>query len=166
MFDCSNAPQEFKWKKLQQTHYRAATLLRRVIELVTPRESVPLESLRMACTNIFQLEVPNSDSITKKTSSSSFTTSDVKFERLERVLSPLEAKERKTLDPKFVWYLSRQPLARNSSHLHFQIYPNRRHLQTNLMRDQDKISYCQDISPYRSPYKTKECEDRWSPWTL
>jgi hypothetical protein len=166
IFDCSAAPQEFRWKRLQQTQHIAAALLRRVIELVTPRESIPLESLCTACNNIFQLGAPNSDDATRTQSSSSFTTADVKFERLERVPSPFEVKQHDTLDPKFVWQLSRQPLGRNASQLHIQIHPNQSSLRANVVNNSDKILYGQDISVCRSLYEMKEREDRWSPWTL
>ena len=105
--------------------YLAALLLRRMVEFVTPQETVSLQSLEFAVDAIFpDIKDPISTIADKTIKPSKFTAAGVSFVRIDSPLptSP-EIASQNLLDPKFAWVLTRQPIASSSKIPPIQINP-------------------------------------------
>ena len=92
--------------------YLASLLLRRLIEIVTPQETVSLQSLEFAVNAIFpDIKDPLSTTADKSLRASKFTAAGVSFVRINSP-SPIhqEKASHDLLDPKFAWVLTRQPI--------------------------------------------------------
>lgn len=99
-------------QQINRDSYRAADLLRRVIELVTPLEHVHLQNIEFAVKAIFPaLRNPTFTEADKDKLLASFTVAGVLFQR-QRFPIPndqLHKHAHGILDQKYVWLLTRQP---------------------------------------------------------
>lgn len=106
--DRSVIPVIYMREVLREKEYLATLMLRRVMEMVSPAPSIPLERLYLAAKAIFleRFDFEPPDISTGKKHPSQFTCGGIFF---ERVYSPRQASSKSSLDPDFVWILSRQP---------------------------------------------------------
>lgn len=91
--------------------YRAALLLQRVANLVTPMEHVSLQSLEFAVDCIFpDVADASANNVDKAMKSYKFTVAGVSFERIDSLLLPIpDENPPHDLDRDFIWVLTRQP---------------------------------------------------------
>ncbi len=124
-------PPDYRQKKIVEAEYRAALMLRQLLEIVTPQESISLQSLEFAVKSLFP-EIQNQPAtcLDRNQQMHTFTAGGVFF---QRVLSPLQLpssekqsrskRGEKPLDPIFVWVLTRQPYRSNSDIPKIRISP-------------------------------------------
>ncbi|KAI9868266.1 MAG: hypothetical protein M1830_005683, partial [Pleopsidium flavum] len=108
-----HVPPEYLKEQINRDSYRAADLLRRVIDLVTPLENVQLRDLEFAVKTIFpDLVDPASGKVDKGLPQESFTVGGVHFRRIRSpVPSHGPAARKSILDRRFAWVVTRQPYA-------------------------------------------------------
>ena len=112
-----SVPLEYRERSIVEAQYKAALLLRRLIDIVTPHEVVALQNLRFTVNAIFpEIENPNAVAMDKDLGVSNFTVAGVSFKRFHSPLPEPEdtgsGKTRKGhLDRKYIWLLARQPYA-------------------------------------------------------
>ena len=107
---------EKAWKAhLASFGFSATLLLQRLVEIVTPREEVSLQSLKQAVVSIF----PELFEADRRLQPVSFTGGGAQFQRLysplpapRSGLDPAISGKWEDLDPTFVWKLTRQPLSK------------------------------------------------------
>lgn len=109
----------------------ASILVRRLVNLVTPQEDVPLHSLKRAVTAIFpSLAHLKGATVEEQVGPSVFTTAGILFERIHSPISNIDIKSDSNvnlgrdlgiedLDTNFIWSLTRQPFAKVSAHVEF-----------------------------------------------
>lgn len=151
-------PLEYRERSIIETQYKASLLIRRLMEIVTPLEVVPLQRLRFAINAIFpEIDNPNALEMDKDAAPPNFTVAGVSFKRFHAPLAaPQEISPRKKgqrLDQKYIWLLSRQP------------YPSAKEPPTITIppRLEPVTGLSVAISPKPSPFATP---DPWSPWHL
>jgi len=138
-------------QQLNRESYRAAGLLRRVMDLVTPLENVQLRDLESAVQTIFpDLEDRPSNEVDRELQPASCTVGGVHFRRLRLPLPPDEpAPELSSiLDRTFVWVVTRQPYATSRDLPRITVFP--------APRD--------SLNKTPSPSQTSTTE--WSEWQL
>lgn len=113
-------PPEHLRQRLIEREYTVALMLRQILYVVSPQEGISLQSLNSAVKALFPKFKDHSPAqVDLNLQPSIFTTAGVSF---QRVLSPLQLQdgtkrnqpnrlwlEQKSLDPDFVWILTRQP---------------------------------------------------------
>ena len=110
-------PLEYLERGIAEAQYKASLLLRRLIDIVTPQEVVPLQSLRFCVNAMFpEIENPNAGGLDKDSAASNFTVAGVSFTRLHSPVASPQATIpkgglRKRPDQKYVWLITRQPYA-------------------------------------------------------
>lgn len=114
-------PPEHLHQRLIEREYTVALMLRQILYIISPQERISLQSLNSAVKALFPKfkEDQSSTQMDLNLQTSIFTTAGVSF---QRVLSPLQLQDctkrnqpnrlwlkQKSLDPDFVWILTRQP---------------------------------------------------------
>ena len=93
----------------------ASMLVRKLLDIVTPREEILLRALENAIDSIFPaLKRPKISNIEMKPDFTSFTACDVQFQRIlhgssESTQAKKVEQSHKDLDPHYVWTLTRRP---------------------------------------------------------
>lgn len=137
-------PPEHLRQRLIEREYTVALMLRKILYIVSPQEGISLQSLNSAVKALF----PNSkDRLPGEVESNQqpliFTTAGVSF---QRVLSPLQLQDgtkrnqpnrlwlkQKSLDPDFVWILTRQPFHSTIEIPTIKIQPDPQSLQNSTL---------------------------------
>lgn len=113
-------PPEHQRQRLIEREYSVALMLRQILYIISPQEGISLQSLNSAVKVLFpKFNDQPPTQVELNLQSSIFTTAGVSF---QRVLSPLQLQDgtkrnqpnrlwlkQKSLDPDFVWILTRQP---------------------------------------------------------
>lgn len=113
-------PQEHLRQRLIEREYTVALMLRQILFIISPQEGISLQSLNSAVKALFpKFKDQSPAQVQLNLQPSIFTTAGVSF---QRVLSPLQLQDgtnrnqsnrswlkQKSLDPDFVWILTRQP---------------------------------------------------------
>ena len=104
---------------LAHAKFGAGLFLRRLLEFVSPEESISIRQLEFAINSIFpELDDPEATAVDKRLQRSDFTAASVRMQRIE---SPLEKdsdeseRSRNHLDPDFIWMFNRQPSSSSPS---------------------------------------------------
>lgn len=103
---------------LAHTKFRAGLFLRRLLECVSPEESISIRQLGFAINSIFSdLDDPEATAIDKRLQPSNFTAASVQMQRVEFSIEDSDENEtsRNQLDPDFIWIFNRQPSSHNPS---------------------------------------------------
>ncbi|KAI4134371.1 MAG: hypothetical protein LQ347_001591 [Umbilicaria vellea] len=151
-------PSEYRERSIVEAQYKASLLIRRLIEIVTPLEVVPLQKLRFAINAIFpEIDNPNALEMDKDAAAPNFTVAGVSFKRYDAPIAIPQGiglgKLGKYLDRKYIWLLSRHP------------YPSTKEPPTITFPPQLEpvTGLSAAISPESSPFAHT---DPWSPWHL
>ncbi len=97
-------------RELNHHRFKASLFLRRLLEIVSPTETISLQELEFPLCSIFpDLDDPEATAVDKSTRASVFCTQGVQLQRVESSLVENKSVEIADLDPDFIWILTRQP---------------------------------------------------------
>ena len=133
---------------IREIQFRALTFLKKLVQLVTPREEVPLYSLEHAAASVFPALSDINTAVNSKLQYTNFTAGGAHWQRLrsplpspQSTLDPALVGTFQDLDPNYVWMLTREPISEALSN--FTIQPS---VETE----------CKSVIEHPS----------WSPWHL
>lgn len=97
-----------------EKEYKAAFLMRHLLDIVTSRPDIELRRFRFAIHSLFpDIKNPARTHLDKHLTPGSFCVGRVSFQRVQSPLQPSE--ESSSLDKDFVWVLNRSPLAKHEN---------------------------------------------------
>lgn len=124
-------PPAYRQEHIIHAEYKAALMLRQVLNIVSPQEQISAQSLEFAVDSIFpDIKNPIATNEDKILQAGRFTAGSVSF---QRVVSPWQRPDdndfpgdKGGMDKTFEWVLTRQPFA-NSDYSTIQISPAQKH---------------------------------------
>ncbi|KAI9721966.1 MAG: hypothetical protein M1812_001924 [Candelaria pacifica] len=106
-------PEEYAGHEIRRRKSIFASLLRRIIDLVTPLEKTTLQKVALAVDHIFpELAKIEYNELDRHLKDPTITIAGVNFQRLVSPLStsiPKKSKKPNPLDPDYIWMITRQP---------------------------------------------------------